>query len=362
MGLDVLGPDVNESIMKFNVNDQGQIRFGLAAMKGAGDTAVKALIEEREENGVYKDIFDLGTRVNLRQVNRKTLEVMAQAGAFDCFSDFHRRQYLVGEGGEPNLIEKVVRYANRMQAEAASAQASLFGGDSGVSVPTPTVNNIEPFSDLEQLKLEKEVVGLYISGHPLDQFKFEIDKFCNTSVGELNNMNELQKKGGNLRMAGMVTAVNHRQTKTGKPFGTLEIQDYTDTYTFFLFSDDYVKFKEYFEVGWFLYLQGSIKLKWQGPDLEFKISSISLLTDIRAEKTKGITLNLLLDQVNDSLIGDIMQLTSEHEGEGLLKVNIIDPAENMKVNLISRKVKISTEDEVIKKLEQYEHIKYDVIV
>ncbi|MCV9385736.1 DNA polymerase III subunit alpha [Reichenbachiella ulvae] len=362
MGLDVLGPDVNESIMKFNVNDQGQIRFGLAAMKGAGDSAVKSLIEEREENGLYKDIFDLGTRVNLRQVNRKTLEVMAQAGAFDCFESYHRRQYLVGENNEPNLIEKVVRYAQRMQAEEASSQASLFGGDSGVSVPTPTVAEIEPFSDLEQLKLEKEVVGLYISGHPLDQFKFEIDKFCNTGIGELNNLPELQKKGGNIRMGGMVTAVNHRQTKTGKPFGTLEVQDYTDTYTFFLFSDDYVKFKEYFEVGWFLYIQGGVKLKWQGPDLEFKINSISLLTDIRAEKTKGITLNLLLDDINEDLIKDIHEITSENEGEGLLKVNIIDPAANMKVNLISRKVKISTEDTVIKKLEQYEKLRYDVIV
>ncbi|PIB35686.1 DNA polymerase III subunit alpha [Reichenbachiella sp. 5M10] len=362
MGLEVLGPDVNESITKFNVNDQGQVRFGLAAMKGAGDAAVKALIEEREANGLYKDIFDLAIRVNLRQVNKKTLEVMAQAGAFDCFESYHRRQYLAAVGNETNLIDKVVKYANRMEAQAASAQASLFGGDSGVSEPIPTVADVEPFTNLEQLRLEKEVVGLYISGHPLDQFKFEIDKFCNTSVGELNNMAELQKKGANIRMAGMVTAVGHRQTKNGKPFGTLEIQDYTDTYTFFLFSEDYVKFKEYFEVGWFLYLQGAIKLKWQGPDLEFKINSISLLTDIRAEKTKGITLNLRLQDISDELIKDINELTAAHEGDGLLKVNIFDPEEGMKVNLMSRKIKVSPDDELIKKLDTYEHIKYDVIV
>ncbi|UXP31022.1 DNA polymerase III subunit alpha [Reichenbachiella agarivorans] len=362
MGLDVLGPDVNESIMKFNVNEQGQVRFGLAAMKGAGDAAVKALIEEREANGPYSDIFNLATRVNLRQVNKKTFEVMAQAGAFDCFKDYHRRQYLATDDGEANLIEKVIKYANRMEAQASSAQASLFGGDTGVSEPIPTVGNVERFSDLEQLRLEKEVVGLYISGHPLDQFRFEIDNFCNTGLGELNNLAELQKKGPNIRLAGMVTAIAHRQTKNGKPFGTLEIQDYSDTYTFFLFSDDYIKFKEFFEVGWFLYIQGAVKMKWQGPDMEFKINTISLLTDIREEKTKGITLNVRLQDISETFIQDIYALTTAHGGEGILKVNIIDPEDNLKVNLMSRTIKISTDDELLKKLEKYDAIHYDVIV
>ncbi|MGL1887135.1 MAG: DNA polymerase III subunit alpha [Reichenbachiella sp.] len=359
MGLDVLGPDVNESIMKFNVNDDGQVRFGLAAMKGAGDAAVNALIEERV-NGPFKDIFDFATRVNLRSVNKKTIEVMAQAGAFDCFGDFHRRQYLIGENGESNLIEKVVKYANRMEAEEASAQSSLFGGDSGVEVPTPTVPDVEPFSNLEQLKLEKEIVGLYISGHPLDQFKFEIDQFCNGSLAMLGNLDELERKG-NVRMAGMVTNIAHRQTKNGKPFGTLEVQDYTDTYTFFLFSDDYIKFKEYFEVGWFLYFQGQVKLKWKGPDKEFKLNSMSLLDEIREEKAKGINIEILLSDINEVLIYDISELAAEHKGDNLLKLNVVDPEEGLRVELLSRKVTISTDDALLKKLDQYEKIKYKVI-
>ncbi|WP_109830296.1 DNA polymerase III subunit alpha [Reichenbachiella versicolor] len=361
MGLDVLGPDVNESIMKFNVNDDGQIRFGLAAMKGAGDAAVTALIEERTENGQFKDIFELAKRVDLRKVNKKTLEVMAQAGAFDCFEEYHRRQFLIGENGEANLIEKVVKYAQRMEAEEASAQASLFGGDTGVAVPTPTVPNIEPFTNLEQLKLEKEIVGLYISGHPLDQFKFEIESFCNATIADLGNLDELEKKGNNIRIGGMVTAIAHRQTKNGKPFGTLEIQDYMGTHTFFLFSDDYLKFKEFFEVGWFVYLQGGVKLKWQGPEKEFKIQTISLLDEVRDAKTKGINLNIPLQSVTEDFIQELDSIIKEFNGSSELKINIMDNEGGNQVNLLARKAKISPSNEFMKKLDEMPQITYNVL-
>ena len=361
MGLDVLGPDVNESIMKFNVNDDGQIRFGLAAMKGAGDAAVTALIKEREANGLFNDIFDLAIRVDLKKVNKKTLEVMAQAGAFDCFEAFHRRQFLVGENGEPNLIEKVIKYAHRIEAESASAQASLFGGETGVSIPTPAVPDIEPFTNLEQLKLEKEIVGLYISGHPLDQFRLELQSFCNATISDLSNLEELERKGNNIRIGGMVTAVAHRQTKNGKPFGTIEIQDYVGTHTFFLFSDDYVKFKQFFETGWFVFVQGSVKQKWQGPEKEFKIQSISLLDDIRDTMTKGINLNIPLHALNNDLVEQLERILRQFEGNSDLKINITDQEEGNQVNLLARKVKVSPSNELMKKLDEMPEVTYKVL-
>ena len=172
----VLGPHVNESGVNFKVNKEGQIRFGLGAIKGTGDSAVTAIIEERDENGPFVDIFDFAIRVNLRSVNKKTFEALAMSGAFDCFESYHRRQYLITDNGEPSLIENAIRYASKVELEIQSAQASLFGGDTGVSIHAPKVADVEQYSELDKLKIEKEVVGLYISGHPLDQFKFEVEK------------------------------------------------------------------------------------------------------------------------------------------------------------------------------------------
>ncbi len=360
-GIKVLGPDVNESGVNFMVNKEGEIRFGMGAIKGAGEAAAEAVIEEREENGRFKDFFDFVTRVNLRAVNKKTLEALAQSGAFDCFPAYHRRQYLISDNGDASLIENAIKYANKVEQEANSAQASLFGGESGMDVPTPTVPAVEPFSELEKLRIEKEVVGLYISGHPLDQFKFELDQFCNTKISELNeDINQLQNKG-RITIGGMVTAVGHRQTKTGKPFGTLTIEDFSESYTFFLFSDDYVQFKEYFETGWFLYLQGQMQNRWKSEELEFKIKSISLLSEIRNEKTQGLNLSIRLQDISEGLIEELTKMTEEYQGESLLKVNIFDEQENQRVNLLARKVKIEPNDGLLKRLEEFDEIEYRVI-
>ncbi|MFY0627491.1 MAG: DNA polymerase III subunit alpha [Reichenbachiella sp.] len=357
----VLGPDVNESGVNFNVNEEGQIRFGMGAIKGAGEAAAEAIIKEREANGKFTDFFDFVTRINLRAVNKKTLEALAQSGGFDCFQTYHRRQYLITDDGEASLIEKSIKYANKLEQEANSAQSSLFGGDSGVTIPTPTVSHVEEFSELEKLRIEKEVVGLYISGHPLDQFKFELSQFCNTQVKELNDdITKLATKG-QITMAGMVTAVGHRQTKTGKPFGTLTIEDFSDSYTFFVFSDDYVQFKEYFETGWFLYIKGAMQSRWKSEELEFKIKSITLLSEIRNEKTKGLNLNIHLKDINESLINELNKLTKEYEGDSMLKLNIVDVEENQKVNLLARKVKIDPNDNLLKKLDAFDEIEYKVI-
>jgi DNA polymerase-3 subunit alpha len=357
-GIKVLGPHVNESGVNFKVNNEGQIRFGLGAIKGTGDSAVTAIIEERNENGPFKDIFDFATRVNLRAVNKKTFEALAMSGSFDCFESYHRRQYLVSDDGEPSLIEKAIKYATKLEHEKQSAQASLFGGESGVSIPAPKVNDVEPYTELDKLKIEKEVVGLYISGHPLDQFKFEVDKFCNATVAQLNNNLEDLKNLGNVKIAGIVTEVSHRMTKTGKPFGTLTIQDFTDSYTFFLFSDDYVNFKEFFTPDWGLYIQGVVQSRWKGADLELKIRSISLLSDLREKLTKGINLQINLPDLNPTVVEEIVSLANTHSGNCDLKLNIRDPETGKTAKLLSRKYKVNPADELLEKLNMMDEVEY----
>ena len=360
-GIKVLGPHINESGVHFEVNTEGEIRFGLGAIKGSGEAAVEAIITERENNGPYKDIFDFAERINLRTVNKKTFECLAMSGAFDCFEEFHRRQYLQAPENDQTLIEKLVKYANKMQLEAESAQASLFGGSSGVSTPRPRIVPIEPFGEIEKLNIEKEVVGLYISGHPLDDFKFEIDNFCNTLLGELEDPEAL--KGKEVKTAGAVTSFAHRTTKNGKPFGTLTLEDYQSNFTFFLFGEDYVKFKEYLMPGWFLFVQGRVaEQKWGDRKLEFKISSIDLLSELRDKKSKGVLVNIMLSDINEEMINQIDHICQEYKGECDLKVSITDKEENIAIELLSRKYKVNPNNEMIKAMEKIPDIRYKVLV
>ncbi|WP_186757562.1 DNA polymerase III subunit alpha [Echinicola salinicaeni] len=362
MGIEVLGPDVNESKEGFTVNQEGQIRFGLAAIKGAGGAAVHSVIEEREENGPYKNIFDFTQRVNLRAVNKKTLESLAMAGGFDCFPDHHRRQYLEGPENDATLIEKAVKYAQKKAQEAESSQVSLFGGGSGMEVPMPSITPIEPFSQLQQLNIEKEVVGLYISGHPLDQFKVEFESFTNTPLSEFANTDALKSKGENIKAAGVVTSFAHRTTKNGNPFGTLTLEDYNGGHTFFFFGDDYVKFKEYFMTGWFLYITGSVQGKrWNPEDLEFKVGNIILLNEVRSKMVKGIRININLDDLTLDLMEKLESITTKYKGEAKLHINVTDVKERIAVDLMSTKYTIDPSFDMIKELETIPELSYKII-
>lgn len=350
-GIKVLGPDVNESNLFFDVNKENQIRFGMGAIKGTGEAAVEAIITERDKNGSFKNIFDFAERIDLRSVNKRTFESLAMAGGFDCFPDLHRRQYLFAPDNENTLIEKAIKYGNMHQSEKSNAQQSLFGGTSGVSIPLPKVDPCERFGDIEKLNIEKEVVGFYISGHPLDQFKLEIANFCSINLSEINDLEKLQNKRS-ISFAGIVSSVAHRITKNGKPFGTLTIEDYNDSHTFFLFSEDYSRLKEYFGIGWFLYIQGSIvKQKWKNDELEFKISSIQHLSEIRDKLSKSILLDVDVRDIDLNLIANIEKISHEFPGACDLKLNIYDKQEGFNVELLSRKYKISPENEFIDKME-----------
>ena len=358
----VLGPHVNESGLNFEVNKEGEIRFGLGAIKGTGESAVLAIIEERDEHGSFKDIFDFASNVNLRSVNKKTFESLAKAGAFDCFGDYHRRQYVEPDGEEPSLIEKAIRYANKLQQEEESAQVSLFGGEGGSSVVLPKIGRIEPYGEIEKLNIEKELVGLYISGHPLDQYEFEMKYLTSGSLLDLKDLEAA--KGRELRLGGIVSSVQHRVSKKGNPFGQFVLEDFNDNYTFYLFGQDYIKFKPLLESGWFLYLSGSVQPRWNSEELEFKIHNIEHLSEIRERMTKGLELQLRLDYISDQIIEEIEQFSSENPGKNQLKLNVIGTFEDRMISLemMSRKYAIDINESFLKKLERWDEIDYKVIV
>ncbi|MEY3645249.1 MAG: hypothetical protein RLZZ207_1947 [Bacteroidota bacterium] len=363
MGLQVLGPDVNESKSGFTVNAQGEIRFGMAAIKGAGTAAVEEIIKERISNGPYKNIFEFAKRVNTRTLNKRSMEALAMAGSFDCFKEHHRRQYLEASDGDVSLIEKASRYAQKIQQEEESAQVSLFGGTSGTAeVPLPSVAPMEPFSQIQQLNIEKEVVGLFISGHPLDQYQLEIDSFTNATMTALNDLEALKGKS-ELRLAGSVASFAHRTTKNGKPFGTLTMEDYHGTFTFFLFGEDYVKFKQYFMTGWFLFINGSVTQKKWGNDneLEFKINSISLLSEVRGRMIKGLKVNINLDDLTLDLMEKLEQITVKYKGDAKLFIEVLDQQENISLELFSKKIKVDPSAELIKELKQLPEVAYKIM-
>jgi len=359
----VLGPDVNESKSGFTVNKAGEIRFGMAAIKGAGSAAVEEIIKEREKGGVFKNIFEFAKRVSSKALNKKTMEALAMAGAFDCFPEHHRRQYLEAADGDFSLIEKASKYAQKIQQEEDSSQFSMFGGGSsgGMAVPLPTIAPMEPFSQLQQLNIEKEVVGLYISGHPLDQYKLEIDSFTNASLPDLTDLESLRNRS-DIKLAGSVQSFAHRTTKNGKPFGTLTLDDYAGSFTFFLFGEDYVKFKEYFMSGWFVFLSGKVEAKrWAENELEFKISSIMLLSEVRGKMVKGIRLNINLDDLSYDLMEKLEAITSKYKGEAKLYFDVIDRKENIALELFSKKFSIDPSAEMIKELRQIPEVMYKVV-
>ena len=359
MGIPVLGPDVNESNYKFTVNAKGEIRFGMGAIKGVGEAAIESIIEERQQ-GPYPNIFEFAERVNLRAVNKKNFESLAMAGGFDCFEAYHRKQYLWAPEGEQTLIEKVIRYANAKQAEKDAAQVSLFGGDSGVATPLPRVAECEPFSEMEKLKIEKEVVGFYISGHPLDQFEIELDSFCKP----ISDINKYPNQ--DIAIGGIVNGVRNGQTKNGKPYGVVNIEDYNGTVELFMLGEKFMSFAQYLRPGEFLYIQGQVELNWrkqkelrENPnanvspeDWELKPMAISLLSELREKRGRGIRVQLNARLVDQEMIERLINLTKEHEGKTDLRVQVFDKNENLSVELFSRSVKVDPTNELIRELKE----------
>ncbi|MEM9341385.1 MAG: OB-fold nucleic acid binding domain-containing protein, partial [Bacteroidota bacterium] len=332
------------------------------AIKGTGESAVQAVIEERNANGPFQDIFDFAKRVNLRTVNKKSFESLAKAGAFDSFEDYHRRQYVDPDEEGTSVIEKAIRFANRIQEEEASAQSSLFGGASGIDISKPKVGRIEPYGDIEKLNIEKEMVGLFITGHPLNQFKFEMDHLTNANISRLTELEKL--KGREVKIGGIVSDVQHRTSKKGNPFGQFTLEDFNDNYTFYLFGQDYLKFKSMLEPGWFLYLTGIVQNRWNSEELELKITNVDHLGEIREKMTKGLELKIRLSDVNESIIQEIERIAASNPGKCLLKMSLSGVYEDRAISLdmLSRKFTIEPTDAFMKQITEIEELRYKVLL
>ncbi len=351
----VLGPDINESFYKFAVNKKGEIRVGLGAIKGVGEGAVAAIVEERE-NGHYKSIFDLTRRINLRSANKKTFESLAYSGAFDSFAGVHRAQYFHSDNTDGiTFLEKALRYGTTFQDNENSSQTSLFGESSGAEIPEPTVPPCEAWGSLETLKHEKDVIGMYISGHPLDSYKVELDNFCRNRLSELRDLDK--QLGREFSFGGIIASANHRMSKTGKPFGNFVLEDYNDTFEFVLFGDDYVKFRQYLVQGYFVFVRGRVQERFRNSDLkEFKIGSMQLLAELRDKMLRNITLTVPLKGLSDEFIGKLMGIVKdnarEEKGKCGLKFLIVDEEDNLTVELQSKGIRVNPSNEFLETLEK----------
>lgn len=337
----VLGPDVNESLFNFVVNKQGEIRFGLGAIKGVGEGAVENIVFERESNGPYRNIFDFAKRVNLRTVNKRVFESLARAGAFDHFSDMHRAQFFHSDDhGITNFIDRIIRHTNQVILRENTAQISLFEDNQEVHFPDPALPECPSWSQLQLLKEEKEVTGMYISGHPLDDYKLQIKHFCNASVGDLKNLYALKNKH-EISIAGIITTVSHKYTKNGKPYGTFFIEDYSDSHQLFLFAEDYLKMKHFLEEQQFVFIKARVQEnRFTNTQLEIKIKSIGLLSDLAEIGFSELVLLLPVGEINKPLIDTIRGSAKKHKGKTGLKITITDKIENYSVEMASRNTKV----------------------
>jgi DNA polymerase-3 subunit alpha len=337
-GIPVLGPNVNESHLNFMVNEKGEIRFGLAAIKNVGENAAESIISVREESGPYTTIFDFSKRVNLKSVNKRSMEALAMAGAFDQFENTHRAQYFHRENTEDTIfLEKIVKHANEFQIQQNSSQASLFGGDDEIEVQDPILPQIDPWTKIEQLKNEKDVTGFYMSGHPLEDFKTEIDQFCTITITELKN-NKEKYKNNNVAFAGILTAVNHRTSKTGNPFATFTIEDFTDFDNYILFSEDYLKMKHFLLEGSSLLVKAQItERKFKPGQLDIRISGLMLLSEALERNTSEILLKMPLKSINQEIIDAVEQLIKQAKGNCKLKFQVCDRETKTDVTMPSPK-------------------------
>ncbi len=337
----VQGPNVNESELNFTVNQKGEILFGLAAIKGVGEAAVKEIIRERKENGSYSDIFDFAKRVNLRSVNRRCFEALAYAGAFDCFKNSHRAQYFYRENTDDVIfIEKIVKHAATYQEKMNSSQVSLFGEDTDVQVLDIPLPACDPWSKIQQLKFEKEVTGFYISGHPLDDYRIEMQNFCTHNIGDLiENLNKYRNKV--VTFAGMVSNVEHRTSRNGKPFGRFFLEDFTDSTSLVLFSEDYLRFKHFMVDGLYLLIKARISPRFNDPNqLEIKITNVSYLPEALEQLTREIILRIPSESVDDDFIHKLLEMVNHSSGKSDLKLQLMSREENIIVEMKPKKSKV----------------------
>ena len=292
----------------------------------------------------------MAKRVNLRICNRRAFESLAYAGGFDSFQGVHRAQYFKEDASGRTFIESILKFGSGYQESENSSQASLFGESTGTKMPEPEIPKSEEWGSIYKLNKEKEVIGIFISGHPLDDFKIEIESFCNGSVSMLNDMET--HKGKELLIAATVTDAEHRFTKNGDPFGTLQIEDYTDSFKLFLWRENYLKFKHFIQPGTFIAIKGRIEIPKRRSELEFVISSFELLQNLKEQKANNIDIRMSTKTLDQVMIMDLNKLFLENEGRCSVRFTVYDPLDGVEVRLPSRSVKVDPSNSLFNELKR----------
>ena len=355
MGIDVLPPDVNESNLKFTVNAEGAIRFGMGAVKGLGHGAVLNIIESRQE-AAFKSIFDFATRVDLRACNRKAFEALALSGGFDSLGEVHRAQYFQTNEKDQNFLELVIKYGARMQDQANSSQVSLFGDASEVQIPEPKIPDCPEWGTMETLRREKEVVGIYISGHPLDDYKVAMEFFCNTKCTDLNELRPLI--GRECSLGGVITSVDHRVTQQNKGWAIFTVEDYDGVYEFKIFGEDYLKFRMYLIPNAFLFARLRVEKGWvdkktgKERDPRIVFTQMMQLQDVMDAFAKKITIKLPARSITEEMITKLHEILNAYEGENQITIILTDKEHAINLKMPSRKRKVNINADLLHALDE----------
>lgn len=363
LGMRVLGPDVNESDLNFTVNIEGNIRFGLGGVKGVGEGAVEAIVLERKKNGRFKSVFDFIERVNLNACNKKAIESLALAGAFDGFGDIRREQFFVENSKSEIVLESIIRYGNKFQADFNMNHNSLFGEFDAVEITKPEIPFAAEWSPLEKLNKEREYIGMYLSAHPLDDFGFELNHMCNTRTVDLKELMPLM--GKSLRIGGMVTAIRHGTSRAGNPYGILTLEDYDGAFEFALFGTNYVEYSKYMIKDLYLLITATVQYrgadnryrKETNPDEpktpELKIQKMEMLNDIRERLLETLTVTMPLDHIDEEFAEDMSDMLIRHKGKVNVYFNVIDNISQSRVKLFARQFRVDLNKDFYKMLKKY---------
>lgn len=366
----ILGPDVNESFTQFTVNKQGNVRFGMAGIKGIGENAVNSVIQEREANGIYKDVFDFIERVNLTTVNKKGIESLVGSGAFDCFQEVNRGTFAVDLGKGETFADILLRYGNKFQKNSSDASTSLFGGDAAVQTARPMLPITPELNQLEVLKKEKELVGMYLSSHPLDTFKLEVEQFASLKISEIGELVDNVFSGSvapnpdGYYLAGLVTGVSMGLTKTNRPFCKMTVEDYTSSYQFALFGKEYEAYLPYAQENTALLIKVMPTLVYPRltpeekanrdksqplvpTECRLRVQGMTLLSNTKDEFIKSIAILLPVEQITETFITEFSKNLRKNRGHALLTLYIHDRKNDVTAEYFSRKYKVALNDELL---------------
>ena len=361
MGIATLGPDVNESYEKFGVNHHGEIRFGLAAIKGLGDGVAQAIINEREKNGPYKDIYDFAQRINFASVNRKAFESLALSGGFDSFG-IRRENYFATNSKGEMFLDTLVRYGQLFQQEKAQSQNSLFGGFDEIEIATPPVpKSDDRWSDIERLNKERELVGIYLSAHPLDEYKIILDNLCNAKCADLADRGIALRDRDDVTLGGVVTSVQSKFGKNNKPWGIVTLEDFDGSGELTLFGDDWLNLNGKFIEGAAVYITGKMQARFYNNDQkELKVTNVELLQSIKEKAVDRITISLVTDMLDDQIVEDLNEIISSNPGKTKLFFQLRDSQGKNHVLLRSKSNGVDVRHTLINYIEKHDMLDYQI--